>query len=196
MIPANPTPPQSWRRCRFLHAGRLVIVPTDTVYGVAADPSNPAAMERLFEAKGRPRGKPVALLAASMQQVIGFGTTLHPVARALAERYWPGPLTLILPTPHGALGFRIPSHSAALELLRRAGTVLAVTSANASGEPPALTVAAALSALGAHVDLALDAGASPGGVASTVVRMEGREILIIREGAIPRSEIMKAAANA
>jgi tRNA threonylcarbamoyl adenosine modification protein (Sua5/YciO/YrdC/YwlC family) len=179
----------------LLHAGKLVIIPTDTVYGVAADPAYPSAMDRLFEAKGRPRGKPIALLAASMQQVAAFGTTLHPTAKALAERFWPGPLTLVLPTTHGSLGFRIPSYKATLELLRRAGTVLAVSSANESGMAPALTAAAAAEALAGFVDLALDAGPSPGGVASTVVRIDGPKVEIIREGAISKSEIMKAAAS-
>jgi L-threonylcarbamoyladenylate synthase len=179
----------------LLHAGKLVVIPTDTVYGVAADPAQPAAMDHLFEAKGRPRGKPIALLAASMQQVAAFGTTMQPAAKALAERFWPGPLTLVLPTPHGSLGFRIPSHNATLELLRRAGTVLAVTSANASGEAPALTAAEAARALAGFVSLVLDAGPSPGGVASTVVRLEGRDIQIIREGAISKNDILRAASG-
>lgn len=188
--PDRPDPAALKEALARLRAGGLVVIPTDTVYGLAADPSNAAAMERLFEAKGRPREKPIAFLAADVAQIERFGAVWAPAASRLAEKYWPGALTLVLPSPQGTLGFRIPAHTATLELLRMAGTVLAVTSANASGEPPALSAQDAVRALGSFVDLALDTGPSAGGVASTVVRIVEGRMDVLRDGAIPRAEIV------
>lgn len=176
-----------------LARGELVIVPTETVYGLAADPRNAAAMQKLFEAKGRPRVKPVTLMAADMYQVTSHGCTLRPAAKALAEAYWPGPLTLVLPSHDGNDGFRIPGYAVTLELLRKAGTVLAVTSANTSGEPPAQNVEDAIRSLGSWVTVAIDAGPSPGGVPSTVVRVVDETVEILREGAISKKDVMRVA---
>lgn len=178
---------------KALARGELVIVPTETVYGLAADPRHPAAMQSLFEAKGRPRVKPVTLMAADLYQVTSHGCTLKPAAKALANTYWPGPLTLVLPSHDGNDGFRIPGYAVTLELLRKAGTVLAVTSANASGEPPAQNVEDAIRSLGSWVTVAIDSGPSPGGVPSTVVRVVGEEVEILREGAIGKKEILRTA---
>jgi L-threonylcarbamoyladenylate synthase len=166
--------------------GELVIVPTETVYGLAADDRNPAALEKLFEAKGRPKDKPIALLAAAIAELERHGAQLPPAARRLAEKFWPGPLTLVLDSPAGWLGFRIPDHPVILALLRAWGGVLAVTSANRSGEPPATTAAAALAALEPFVALALDAGPAAGGIPSSVVKVDGERVEILREGAIGR----------
>ena len=174
---------------RSLRRGELVIVPTETVYGLAADDRNPAAMERLFEAKGRPQNKPIALLAASVDELDRHGVKLGPVARRLAEKFWPGPLTMVLDAPSGWTGFRIPDHPVMQALLRAWGGVLAVTSANRSGEPPAQTAAAALAALEPFVALALDAGPVTGGVPSTVVKVMGDNVEILRAGAIPAENI-------
>jgi L-threonylcarbamoyladenylate synthase len=168
-----------------LGSGSLVIIPTDTVYGIAADPRVPGAIERLFIAKGRDRDKPVPMLAACIGDVEKAGAAVSDVERRLAARFWPGPLTLVLDTGKKTEGFRVPDFELTLMLLREAGGVLRVTSANLSGEPPALTVEDAVAAVGGFVDLALDAGVSPGGTASTVARVEGGAIRILREGAIP-----------
>jgi len=168
-----------------LRRGGLVIVPTETVYGLAAAADDAAAQARLFAAKGRPRGKPVALLAAGPAELARFGAVLGPAARRLAARHWPGPLTLVLPAPAGWLGFRVPAHPVMQALLRRWGGVLAVTSANRSGGAPARTAPAALKALAPHVALALDAGPAAGGVPSTVVRADGARMEVLRAGAIP-----------
>lgn len=174
---------------RSLRRGELVIVPTETVYGLAADDRNPAAMGRLFDAKGRPQNKPIALLAASVDELDRHGVKLGPVARRLAEKFWPGPLTMVLDAPSGWTGFRIPDHPVMQALLRAWGGVLAVTSANRSGEPPAQTAAAALTALEPFVALALDAGPVTGGVPSTVVKVMGDNVEILRAGAIPAENI-------
>ncbi len=174
-----------------LRGGGLVIVPTETVYGLAADDRNPAALAQLFEAKGRPQDKPIALLAAGVDELERHGAKLPPAARRLAAKFWPGPLTLVLDSPAGWLGFRIPDHPATLALLRAWGGVLAVTSANRSGEPPATTAAAALAALAPFVALALDAGPAAGGVPSTVVKVDGERVEVLRAGAISEEEIRR-----
>lgn len=179
-----------------LRRGGLVALPTDTVYGVAADPGVPGAEERLGQAKGRTEDKAIPLLAADCDQVERWPARLTPLARKLARKYWPGALTMVLECGGGRReGFRVPAHAAALALLRAAGT-LRVTSANRSGAAPALTAQAAAEALGAGVELVLDAGPAPGGRPSTVIRVDGDTVAVLREGAIPGREILAAAKEA
>ena len=178
-----------------LRRGALVILPTDTVYGVAADPrapgtpGTPGAEERLFRAKCRPGNKPIPLLAADYRQVEASRAELGVAGRALAARYWPGALTLVLKTGNTWEGFRVPHHPATQAILKAVGGMLRVTSANMSGKPPALTAAAAVAALGSAVELVVDAGPAPGGVPSTVVRIGAGRCDVLREGAIPIPEI-------
>jgi tRNA threonylcarbamoyl adenosine modification protein (Sua5/YciO/YrdC/YwlC family) len=174
-----------------LRRGALMILPTDTVYGVAADPCVPGAEQRLCAAKGRAGDKPIPLLAADCRQIEQWPARLSPTARALAGRYWPGALTMVLGTGTNHWeGFRIPNHAGAMALLRGIGSPLRVTSANRSGAAEALTVQEAVQALGDSAELALDMGPSPGGRPSTVIRIENDNITILREGAIPGSEIL------
>ncbi len=177
---------------RVLRAGGLVILPTETVYGVAAMPPVPGAENRLYEAKGRDSGKPVARLARGIEDVEAAGGRLNAAARRLANRFWPGPLTLVLPQNGGTCGYRVPDHPVPLALLDACGCVLAVTSANLSGQKDAVTAAEALAALGDHADLVLDAGPARGQNPSTVVDVTGEEPRILREGAIPGAEIAAA----
>jgi L-threonylcarbamoyladenylate synthase len=176
-----------------LSRGELVVIPTETVYGLAGDPRVPGAVEAIYKAKGRPDRKPVTWFAANLEQVLSQGATLGPGAERLARRFWPGPLTLVLRTPDGFFGFRVPDHAVPLAVLRQMGSALAVTSANRSGEAAAITADEAAAALGSSVTVVLDAGPSPGGVASTVVRVEGEAVEILRDGAIPREEIRRVA---
>jgi len=173
----------------LLRGGRLVVVPTDTVYGVAADPRAPGAEQRLAAAKARDPAKPVALLAPDLDSVRAGGARLTAADERLAAAFWPGPLTLVLPTPGGPEGFRVPDHRIMLALLREVGGLLRVSSANLSGEPPALTAAEAARALGAAVAVVLDAGPAPGGAPSTVVKTEEGAVRILRAGAIPAARI-------
>lgn len=162
---------------RVLNAGGVVVIPTDTVYGLAAHPAFPAAVERLYTIKGRAAKKPIALLAADAAAVRAFG---YEVPQALADR-WPGALTVVV----GPEGFRVPDHAWTRELLRRCGGVLRVTSANLSGQRAATDAPRALADVGLSADLVVDDGISPGGVPSTVVRVKNdgsHEIL--RAGAI------------
>ena len=184
-----------------LRRGALVILPTDTVYGVAADPGmpgtphapgtpgSPGAEERLFQVKCRPDNKPIALLAADARQVEAARAELGVIGRALADRYWPGALTMVLKTGATWEGFRVPNHPVTLAILKAMGGVLRVTSANLSGKAPALTAAAAVAALGSAIALVVDAGPAPGSVPSTVVKIGLGRCDVLREGAIPASEI-------
>jgi len=184
-----------------LSCGELAVLPTDTIYGVAADARNEAALALLFEAKGRDRDKPVPLLACDVKQVRAWGAVLGDAEERLAVRFWPGALTLVLDVQQGEPqggrgvsasgreGFRVPDCALTLEVLARCGGVLRVTSANRSGEPPAQSVREALAALGDAVRVALDGGPVPGGTASTVVRMVDDVPRVLREGAIPAAAI-------
>jgi L-threonylcarbamoyladenylate synthase len=171
-----------------LRGGGLVVLPTETVYGVAADPHVEGAVGRLAAAKGRDRDKPVALLSTGVAAINAFGVVLGAGERRLADRFWPGSLTMVLPLGDGFEGFRVPDHPVALALLAETG-VLRVTSANLSGEPPALTATGAVAALGERVDLVLDGGRVEGGVASTVIRVASGRVEVLRDGPIPRDAI-------
>ena len=181
---------ETWKR------GGIVVIPTDTVYGLAADPTHTGAQAKLWAVKGRDLEKKIALLAADLATVRRAARQLDPTAQRLAEAFWPGPLTLVLPTPDGEEGFRVPDDPVTLDLLRAAGGLLRVTSANRSGAAPARTAAEALQALGDVVDLIIDAGPSRGGVPSTVVSVEKEGLRIIRKGALESKAIRQAAGRA
>ncbi len=189
--PLRPEPGPIGEAAAALTRGVLVIVPTETVYGLAADPRLPGAETAIHAAKGRPDNEPVTLFAAGLEQVKARGAVLRGAGEKLARAFWPGPLTLVVKTPDGFTGFRVPDHAVPLALLREVGSVLAVTSANRSGEPPALNAEAAVAALGSSVALVLDAGPSPGGVPSTVVRVDGDEVRVLRPGAISEERIRR-----
>ena len=172
-----------------------MILPTETVYGIAADPRAPGAVERLFEAKGRGRDKPIPLLADHERRLRDHGAVMSDTARRLAKRFWPGPLTLVLPAGDSFEGFRIPDHRVTLAVLKAARGTLRVTSANRSGAPDAHTVEEALEALGPSAAVALDAGPSPLGAPSTVVRVRGRDIEVLREGALSSRQIRDVASD-
>lgn len=172
-----------------LRGGQLVIIPTDTVYGIAADFHDDKAVNQLRRAKDRPAGKPIPVLAADLRTIENIKARFGEAGRKLAERYWPGPLTLVLPSGNGWEGFRIPAHPVALAIIEAAGGLLRATSANLSGQAPALTAEDAVRELRGQAALAVDCGRSPGGVASTVVRIADEQAEILREGAIAREEI-------
>ena len=164
-----------------LNAGGVAVIPTDTVYGLAAHPGFPDAVERLYTIKGRESGKKIALLASDAAAVEAFGFPLPEKAAQLAGSHWPGALTMVL----GDEGFRVPDHDWTRRLLAKCGGVLRVTSANLSGGKAATNAPQALADVGLSADLVVDDGVSPGGVASTVVRVcADGEIQILRKGAI------------
>lgn len=155
-----------------LLAGGVAVIPTDTVYGLAAHPGFPAAVERLYAIKGREARKPIALLASDAEAT--------PVRSPLAC-HWPGGLTIVF----GGEGYRVPDHAWTRRLIARCGGLLRVTSANLSGRRPATDAPQALADVGLSADLVVDDGMSPGGVPSTVVRVsDGGGVEILREGAV------------
>ena len=191
MIPAD-NPEAIPTALEILAGGGTVVFPTDTVYGLASSAFSTAAIEKLFEIKVRERGKPIAVLLGSVDQLGDVTDQPSPAAIALAEKHWPGALTLVVPrhpgmpeilSPQPTLGVRIPDHPVALALLQAAGP-LAVTSANLSGEENTVTAQEALSQLDGRVDLILDGGMTPGGVPSTVVDMTGETPRILRQGPV------------
>jgi L-threonylcarbamoyladenylate synthase len=164
-----------------LNAGGVAVIPTDTVYGLAAHPGFPDAVERLYTIKGRESGKKIALLASDSSAVESFGFPLPEKAAQLAGCHWPGALTMVL----GDEGFRVPDHDWTRRLLAKCGGVLRVTSANLSGGKAATDAPQALADVGLSADLVVDDGASPGGVASTVLRVcADGGIEVLRKGAI------------
>ncbi|MCU1439953.1 MAG: Threonylcarbamoyl-AMP synthase [Rhodoglobus sp.] len=182
--------------------GDLVVIPTDTVYGVAADAFNPRAVQKLIEAKGRTRQAPPPVLIPGIPTLDALAQEVPGEVRMLVARYWPGGLTIILPAQsslvwdlgetRGTVALRMPANRIALELLSETGP-LAVSSANSTGKPAATTTAEAEGMLGDSVSVYLDDG--PGGtVASTIVDATGLlvpegKLRIVREGAIPVDEI-------
>jgi L-threonylcarbamoyladenylate synthase len=179
----------------ILAGGGLVIVPTETVYGIAAHPAHEEAVRRLADAKGRDPGKPIALLAESAAAVEGYGARWSRVAGRLAEAFWPGPLTLVLDLERGGQpeGFRVPDFGVTRALLGRCGGMLRVSSANRSGEADARDAAEAVRGLGAAAELVLDAGRVPGGTPSSVVRVVGETVTVLREGALDIARLMEVA---
>lgn len=182
-----------------LRAGGLVAMPTDTVYGVGVALDAPDGLARLFAAKNRPLDRAIVLLVADADQAASVGV-LSPAARVLAERFWPGGLTLVLAQAPGArlpavltagaatIGVRLPAHDCPRALARELGP-LPVTSANLSGEADARDAAAVMAQLGERLDLILDGGVARGGVPSTVVDCSGEWPRVLRVGAISEDEI-------
>ena len=172
--------------------GKLAIIPTDTLYGIAADPDNDEAIARLVAAKGRDADKPIALLAVDVESVIEFGAVMNEQELALAKAFWPGALTLVLKVKDGdPEGFRIPDLEVSRTILKRCGGVLRVSSANLSGEAAALTAEAAVDAFASEDIAVVNAGTVKGGVASTVACAASGELKIFREGAISSAELVK-----
>ena len=192
ILPA--TPENVRRAAAAVRAGELAIVPTETVYGVAARADSPEAMARLFAAKGRDESKSIARFADGIETVRASGVRVDGAAARLAAAFWPGPLTLVLPNAAGGWdGFRVPDHPVARAWLRELDFLPAVTSANRSGNPPARTAEEAWDALAPHVAVALDAGPTANGVPSTVVKVDGGRVEILRAGALARDAIARAA---
>lgn len=190
----------------LLREGGVVAFPTETVYGLGADAANEEAVAGIFAAKGRPRDNPLIVHVADQSQVDGLAAAVSPVERALMDRYWPGPLTLVLPARPGAVsqavtagldtvGVRMPAHPLALRLIRAAGLALAAPSANRSGRPSPTTAAHVLADLDGRIGGVLDGGPAGIGVESTVVRVDeaGGRIHLLRPGGITAAQLQETA---
>lgn len=182
---------------KVLKNGGLIALPTDTVYGLAATIHDPAAIDRLYQVKGRDLRKAIAVLIGDLAQLSLVTERLPETALRLVNRYWPGALTLVvhrnpdLPnnlSQNNTIGVRMPDHDFTRELICRAGP-LATTSANLSGQVNPLSAEDVLAQLNGKIDLVLDGGYTPGGIPSTVVDCTQDMLVILREGAI-RSDIL------
>ena len=182
----------------ILKEGGVVAFPTDTVYGVGVDPFQPEAVRKLYQIKGRPIDKPIPILVGSVSDVEHIAQNLPSTFSELAERFWPGGLTLIveaksLPIEITAggdtVGVRMPDHPLALALLHRFGGAIATTSANKSDEPPATSAEEVQSELGALVDILLDGGRTVTQIASTVLDLSVSPPQILRPGSISMNQL-------
>jgi L-threonylcarbamoyladenylate synthase len=185
---------------QLLRDGRLVAFPTETVYGLGADATNGRAVAAIFAAKARPQINPLIVHVRNTEHASEY-VEFSPVTADLAEAFWPGPLTLVLPRLEGCplsllvsagldtVAVRAPSHPVAIELLTEAGLPVAAPSANPSGTLSPTDAAHVAEGLGRKVDMILDGGSSPLGIESTVIGFAGKQAILFRPGAIPREKI-------
>lgn len=186
---------------RLIHSGGVVSFPTDTFYALGADPFNLAAVSQVFRIKGRAANRPLPLLVSSLDQAADLTSNPPGLFFTLAAKYWPGPLTLVVPASQlipykvtgntGNVGLRYPKASFALELIKAAGRPLTGTSANLTEHPACSTAAEVDEQVGHDLRLILDAGPSGGELASTVVDLCGECPRILRQGPIPEEELQE-----
>ncbi len=186
-----------------LRQGGLVALPTDTLYGLAADVTNDEAVMRLFQAKRRPPDVALPILVSEIDEVFALTRSIPPLALRLASRFWPGPLTVVLnrkSTFHSlalaggdSVALRIPDHAVPLALIGLFGHPITGTSANLSGQPAPRTAAEVMEQLGDGADIVIDGGPSPLGIESTVIDLRQDHPRLLREGAVKRRELEAAA---
>ncbi len=183
-----------------LQRGEVIVYPTETLYGLGADALNCAAVEKVFQLKGRDPNNPLPVLVAERNMLNALVTEVSPLAEKLIARFWPGPLTIVLPARHdipaplvnstGGVGVRISSQIIATELVRTLGRPLTATSANPSGKAPARTMREAESYFDA-IEIFIDAGELPSKTGSSVIEFHGEKIKIIRDGDIKQAELQE-----
>ena len=186
---------------KWILNGGIVALPTDTLYGLAADPFSAAAVARVFDVKGRAAERALPLIAAGTAQVETHLGTLGEVAARLADRYWPGPLTLLVAAPRaiardvvggtGRVGVRVPADGVARAICALAGRPVTATSANLSGALATADPDVVEETLGDRIDLLIDTGATRGGAPSTIVDVSGAAPALVRAGAIAWEEILE-----
>jgi len=182
----------------LLNKGALVAFPTDTVYGLGASAFNGRAIEEIYIAKNRPLEKSIPILIGDINDLEQVAVDVPEIALKLAERFWPGPLTLVIPkraslprqvSSTSTVGVRMPDHPFTLNLLRLAGP-MAVSSANLSGQSNPTTAEQVKNQLSGRLSLILDGGRTPGGISSTVIDCLGAELVILREGPLSMDQIL------
>jgi L-threonylcarbamoyladenylate synthase len=188
------------RALEILRLGRLVAFPTDTVYGIGALAFNEKAVRSIYTAKDRPLEKAIPILIGDMDDLDQVAMYIPGMAHLLALRFWPGPLTILVPkkpdlpeavSAASTIGVRVPDHDIARALLRAAGP-MAVTSANLSGHASPTTAEEVFGQLGGRIELIIDGGKTPGGMPSTLVDCTGDEIRVLRDGPITEKELLSA----
>ncbi len=201
VIPAN-SENAIERAAKAVAEGLLVAFPTDTVYGLGASLQRPKAVLRIYSAKSRPPDKPIPVLIPDVESLSLIAAEMPSAVSKLSRAFWPGPLTIVLKSSPAVpkevtaggetVAVRVPNHEIALKLLRKAGA-MAVTSANISGFPPPLTAEEVVAQLCDKIEIVLDGGKCPGGIPSTIVDLTGEPPIILREGPIPPSEVLRLA---
>jgi tRNA threonylcarbamoyl adenosine modification protein (Sua5/YciO/YrdC/YwlC family) len=186
----------------FIKRGDVVAIPTDTFYGLSADPFNLAAIERVFQIKGRPENRALPILVDSIEQAVGLSRDAPDVFLTLAQKFWPGALTIVVEATHrlplkvtgnsGRVAVRWADSRIATALIGAVGGPVTGTSANLSGHPSCSNASALAEQLGSRLPLILDSGDTNGTLASTIVRIDGDNWSIVREGALPNAEIEAA----
>ncbi len=184
---------------KLLKAGELVAIPTETVYGLACDATNPEAVAKIFIAKGRPQDNPLIVHVNSMEMLKPLVRELPQAALNLAQHYWPGPMTLVLPKSNvipsivsaglDTVAIRMPSHPIALRIIEESGLPLAAPSANLSSRPSPTLASHVMDDMQGRIPLIIDAGASKYGLESTVISIQGETAHILRPGAVTYSQI-------
>jgi L-threonylcarbamoyladenylate synthase len=185
----------------ILKQGGLVAYPTDTIYGLGACITNTQAVERIFHVKGRPKGMALPVLLADSRQIREIVKSIPPVVKRLADEFFPGALTIILPKADAlsdvitgggrTVAFRIPNHPVPLALIRGLGQPIVGTSANLSGRNSSLTAVEVQAQIGDKIDMVIDGGRCPGGIESTVIDLSGEKPIVRRKGAISIEQLRK-----
>jgi L-threonylcarbamoyladenylate synthase len=193
-----PGPEDIERAVEALKTGGVIAMPTDTLYGLCAAAENPSAVSRVFDVKGREAGKPLTLLVGDLAMAERIGR-FDERSRRLARRFWPGQLTIVVETRPDfqsealaggrSVGLRAPDNAVALNVIGGFGQAVTGTSANLSGGPDPVSAEEVVRQIGDRLDLILDAGPAPFGVASTIVDCTGAEPVILREGSVSREAI-------
>lgn len=199
--PREPEPVAIVAAADVLRSGGVVAFPTDTLYGLAVDPTRDAPVARLFAIKGRTATAAIPLIASDLEQA-GRAGRFGPVDLRLASRFWPGPLTLVISAQPGlsrvllgggsTVAVRVPDHAVARALAEAHGHPITATSANLSGDPPAAAPDAISRALASRIDLLLDAGPAPGGPPSTIVEAGTRGVRLVRAGAVAWERVLES----
>ena len=197
----NPDPSVLARAVAVLRLGGLIGYPTETFYGIGADPRSELAVDALFRAKDRPADLSIPLIAASVAQLTAVAGPLSTMTRRLAERFWPGPLTLVIPAwqglsaaihgGRGTVAVRVPGHKVARSLSDAFGYPITSTSANRSGHPPATDADAVALSLDSSLSMLLDCGLTPGGRSSTIVDTLSDQPRLVRQGAIAWEQVLE-----
>lgn len=189
---ANPDPLVLSKAADYISQGKLVAIPTETVYGLAANFKDKDAINRLYKVKKRPLDKPFTVAIAHKAAVEELAYGLDPFVYRLIDKYWPGPLTLVLKSKNsGTIGLRMPDNQVALKIIEKSNTSVALPSANLSGSAPCVSADGVLKDLGGLIDLVVDSGKTHLAVESTIVDVTSMPFKILREGAISRGDIEK-----
>ena len=198
------------RTVEALSAGKIVAVPSETVYGLIASALHPEAVERLYQIKGRSPEKPLAIATKSLEDAVDYVPNMSPLARRIGRRIWPGPVTIVHPIatsesvihrldpvvqaatiPEDCLGIRVPNHDLTLQIMRMCAGPIVMTSANKIGGPEPVDAKIAADSIGDVIDIVLDDGPCQLGRASSVVRVQDNRMTVLKEGALNRESLVK-----